>query len=347
MGSSSGKPAPQAAEKAGGGGGGGGGGGAGAGGALSPGGKHRRNSTDHHLGVSSVVGGFGGVDRDMCRNFKVLCVGAPRVGKTCVVHRYLKNQFVGSAVNPPPPTSKVEVGIKFIEANYFYTIQVWECPAVDWQFEKLRNLWLRDVTGVMVVVSTKDIKSFELIDTWKKAVDEYSAEHKLPPIPIVVLANKVCRYMSVYVGICRYMSVYGSIGRSADRQIGCCQPLRFKSSTAADCLFAVRFVCSRSIDQIVSAQEKERERERLYGPSTHSSHAAGGGGHSHRGMHRSRRSLFDIDVSELDSTADDVNAATMIETATQFQVAAGSVPSLPLPLPLLPSYNSHYSLALH
>jgi hypothetical protein len=130
----------------------------------------------------------------MCRSFKVLVVGAPRVGKTCVMHRYLRNQFVGHSHNGhgPPPTAGVEVGLKVIEASYFYSLQLWECPAVDWQFDRLRRVWFRDATGLAVIVSTKDIESF-------KVIDEYAAATTAPALLLACACMAAARIQPAFV----------------------------------------------------------------------------------------------------------------------------------------------------
>ncbi|KAJ8314587.1 hypothetical protein KUTeg_006737, partial [Tegillarca granosa] len=94
--------------------------------------------------------------------------GDPEVGKTCVMLRYLKNQF--SPMYIPTKKAVIESAVKKVNVpgHVVVSLTLWDIPGredID-----LHKTYFRNLDAAVVVVDMTDINSIEMAPVWKQTV---------------------------------------------------------------------------------------------------------------------------------------------------------------------------------
>jgi len=110
---------------------------------------------------------------------KVVLTGDSGVGKTCLMVRFVKDEFESS--------TKATIGMDFCTRNLNVdvlqasessvvqklTVQVWDTAGQE-QFQSLTSTYYRKAGGVMIMYDATNRKSFESLPRWIKDVDDHS-----------------------------------------------------------------------------------------------------------------------------------------------------------------------------
>eukprot|EP00792_Barthelona_sp_PAP020_P005869 TRINITY_DN2832_c2_g4_i1.p1 TRINITY_DN2832_c2_g4~~TRINITY_DN2832_c2_g4_i1.p1 ORF type:complete len:201 (+),score=58.51 TRINITY_DN2832_c2_g4_i1:166-768(+) len=93
--------------------------------------------------------------------FKVVLVGAASVGKTSLMNRFLRNQFVEKI----PQTIGVNHGSTYLViSDRNVRMQIWDCAGSE-RFRSIARVYFRDTHGVIIVYNVNDPTSFEAVSS--------------------------------------------------------------------------------------------------------------------------------------------------------------------------------------
>ena len=112
--------------------------------------------------------------------FKLVMLGNMDVGKTCIVQRYIHNQYAIQAttlaanyatkilvVDPPGHLKKTKV-----------KLQIWDTAGSE-QYRSINQLYYKKAALVCLVYSTTDTESFEALDYWVKELNSYTNQNSI------------------------------------------------------------------------------------------------------------------------------------------------------------------------
>ena len=92
---------------------------------------------------------------------KLVILGAQSVGKTSLVHRYVKNSFI------PPNKSQSTIGASFLttrvhdpESGATIRLQIWDTAGQE-RFRTITTAYYRGAMGILLVYDVTDQKSFD------------------------------------------------------------------------------------------------------------------------------------------------------------------------------------------
>jgi small GTP-binding protein len=117
------------------------------------------------------------------RAFKVIMLGDNAVGKTSLLHRYLRGEFKPEYV-PTIKTSIYEKEFKF--PNYIVRLLLWDLGAES-EFNEIRKEYCADARAAIIVYDVCRPSSFKSVDDWYRRIAE-SASDKLI---IWLVGNKI------------------------------------------------------------------------------------------------------------------------------------------------------------
>lgn len=120
------------------------------------------------------------------RSFKVITVGPPAVGKTCLIMK---------AVNPEftlPPTYMCTLGVDFkvktmMHQGQVVKLHIWDTAGQD-RFLHINRMYYRDSNGVFFVFDIGDRKTFDKVEFFWEDFKEY--ENPDSPAMKVLVGNK-------------------------------------------------------------------------------------------------------------------------------------------------------------
>jgi small GTP-binding protein len=117
-------------------------------------------------------------------SFKVLLLGAPAVGKTSILYRFVKNQFSHDYITT--------IGINYLkkeiamEKKDFAKLVIWDIAGQK-KFKFLHKQYYDGTQGALLIFDLTQSKTYEALEAW--ALELFSiVEEK---IPIVIIGNKV------------------------------------------------------------------------------------------------------------------------------------------------------------
>ncbi|KAF2771521.1 ras-domain-containing protein [Teratosphaeria nubilosa] len=103
---------------------------------------------------------------------KLVVLGSQNVGKTSMVHRYVKNAFI------PPKSAQSTVGASFLttrvndsESGATIRLQIWDTAGQE-RFRSISRLYYRGAHAAILCYDVTSKKSFEDMGTWLKELKE-------------------------------------------------------------------------------------------------------------------------------------------------------------------------------
>ena len=102
------------------------------------------------------------------KEIKVILLGDSGVGKTCIINRYINDEF--------NPNSKTTLGSnassKVIKRGQVsYILNLWDTTGQE-KYHSITNLFIKGSNIVILVYSINSLSSFEGLDFWYKSVQE-------------------------------------------------------------------------------------------------------------------------------------------------------------------------------
>ncbi|KAL2919818.1 hypothetical protein HK105_200735 [Polyrhizophydium stewartii] len=128
-----------------------------------------------HLGTKAAVG--------FIKRLKILSMGDPGVGKSCLIKRYCEGRFVPEYVT----TIGIDFGVKTVkyETDEF-KVNFWDVGGDPIYFD-IRNEFYKDTHGTMLVVDVSSRRSFESIERWMTELRSYANTN----VVMFLVANKI------------------------------------------------------------------------------------------------------------------------------------------------------------
>lgn len=117
---------------------------------------------------------------------KVLLLGDSFVGKSCLIQRYVKKEFMQEF--------RATIGCDFLlkqiitPTNENVTLQIWDTAGQE-RFQSLGHTFYRGSDGLVLVFDITNIESFAHLDTWIESFYENSGVTD-PQFPVVLVGNK-------------------------------------------------------------------------------------------------------------------------------------------------------------
>jgi Ras-related protein Rab-11A len=119
-------------------------------------------------------------DYDMI--FKIVLIGDSGVGKTNILSRYLKNEFL----NDSKATVGVEFGSKKFEIkDYKIKAQIWDTAGQE-RYKSITNAYYKGAKGALLVYDVGRKNTFDSIDKWIPDLRQNGD----PNVTIILIANK-------------------------------------------------------------------------------------------------------------------------------------------------------------
>lgn len=116
--------------------------------------------------------------------FKVLLLGAPTVGKTSIIYRYVKNQFSQNYITT--------MGINYLtkeitlEPKKIAKLIILDIAGQE-KFKFLRKEFYEGADGALVIFDLTQLKTYEAIESWLSEMFEILQEN----IPFIIIGNKL------------------------------------------------------------------------------------------------------------------------------------------------------------
>ncbi|XP_044761857.1 ras-related protein Rab-9A [Coccinella septempunctata] len=117
---------------------------------------------------------------------KVVILGDGGVGKSCLMNRFVSNQFDEHSFH----TIGVEFLNKDIDVNGdTYTLQIWDTAGQE-RFKTLRTPFYRGSDVCLLTYSIDDKSSFRNLEMWKDEFLHYADIRENSQFPFIVVGNK-------------------------------------------------------------------------------------------------------------------------------------------------------------
>ena len=114
--------------------------------------------------------------------FKILLLGDSGVGKSSLLLRYTKNEFMTDMRS----TIGVEFGLKYIKIeNLQLKVQIWDTAGME-RYRSITNAYYKGAKGVIAVYDICRKKSFESVDKW---IEDFKSKADEDAV-ILLIGNK-------------------------------------------------------------------------------------------------------------------------------------------------------------
>ena len=114
--------------------------------------------------------------------FKILLLGDSGVGKSSLLLRYTKNEFISDLRS----TIGVEFALKYLTIdNFQLKVQIWDTAGME-RYRSITNAYYKGAKGVIVVYDICRQKSFENVDKW---IDDFKSKADDDAV-IILIGNK-------------------------------------------------------------------------------------------------------------------------------------------------------------
>ncbi|KAL1509417.1 hypothetical protein ABEB36_004160 [Hypothenemus hampei] len=117
---------------------------------------------------------------------KVVILGDGGVGKSCLMNRFVSNQFDEHSFHT--------IGVEFLNKDLdidgqTYTLQIWDTAGQE-RFKTLRTPFYRGSDICMLTYAIDDKTSFKNLELWRKEFTYYADLKENNQIPFLVVGNK-------------------------------------------------------------------------------------------------------------------------------------------------------------
>ena len=102
------------------------------------------------------------------KELKIILLGNSGVGKTCIINRYINDQF--------NPDSETTLGSSFStkiikKGNIEYRLNIWDTTGQE-KYHSITKLFIKGSSAVILVYSIDSLSSFEGLNSWYESIKE-------------------------------------------------------------------------------------------------------------------------------------------------------------------------------
>ncbi|VDH99442.1 Ras-related protein Rab-15 [Mytilus galloprovincialis] len=116
---------------------------------------------------------------------RLLLVGETGVGKTCLLCKYINQDFISAHIS----TIGIDFKMKTLQINdRVVKVQIWDTAGQE-RFESITKQFYRRAQGVLLVYDMSSRSSFEAIPKWLAHVEQFCKED----VSVMLLGNKCDR----------------------------------------------------------------------------------------------------------------------------------------------------------
>ena len=113
---------------------------------------------------------------------KVILIGDSGVGKTNIMSKFLKNQFLENS----KATVGVEFGSKlFIHENHKIKAQIWDTAGQE-RYKSITSAYYKGAKGALIVYDITNKFTFESVDKWVQDLNSYGDKN----LTLLLVGNK-------------------------------------------------------------------------------------------------------------------------------------------------------------
>lgn len=114
---------------------------------------------------------------------KILIVGESGVGKTCIIHKFIRDEFFQSHLS----TIAIDFKMKILQLeDKKIKMQIWDTAGQE-RFKSLTSGFFKGSDGIMVCFALNDRRSFDRIVAWLEEIRKHSPEDSV----VFLIGNKV------------------------------------------------------------------------------------------------------------------------------------------------------------
>lgn len=152
--------------------------------------------------------------------FKIVLIGDSAVGKTCLIQRYLKDQFTENL--------HCSLGVEFqnktviLDEKTIVDIKIWDTCGEE-KFKAVTQKYYRDANGILVLFDLTSPTSFSNIEGWIKQIENTININKIPIILIGAKSDLDKKVKSVEIdqiilkyGFIEYIEISSKTGTNVE-----------------------------------------------------------------------------------------------------------------------------------
>ena len=114
---------------------------------------------------------------------KILLIGESGVGKTCILQKFCKGDFLVNHLT----TIAIDFKMKMIDVDgNKLKMQIWDTAGQE-RFDTLTSSFFKSAQGIMICYSITDEQSFQSVNKWTKQIQNLAPKD----VKVVMLGNKL------------------------------------------------------------------------------------------------------------------------------------------------------------
>ena len=103
------------------------------------------------------------------KDIKIIILGNSGVGKTCIINRYIFNQFNSDNDS----TFGSSLSSKAIKKDKIkYKLNIWDTTGQE-KYQSITNLFIKGANAIILVYSIDSLSSFEGLNFWYESIKEH------------------------------------------------------------------------------------------------------------------------------------------------------------------------------
>ena len=102
------------------------------------------------------------------KDVKVILLGESGVGKTCIINRYINNEFQNNVASTLGSAFFLK---EIIKGNTKYNVNVWDTTGQE-RYHSVTNLFINDSHIIILVYAIDSKPSFENLNYWYNTIEE-------------------------------------------------------------------------------------------------------------------------------------------------------------------------------
>lgn len=117
------------------------------------------------------------------KNYKILIIGDPAVGKTSILLKFVKGTFSGDTMNTVG--SEEYLSKEITVDGQKTTLNIWDTAGQE-KFRTITSSYYRGAEGVIIVFDLSRQETFDHVAKWHEQIVRYASEE----VPVIVVGNK-------------------------------------------------------------------------------------------------------------------------------------------------------------